>query len=220
MSANPNTSNPWSSQQAYLLATVCLLLGTAGGWLFRGSQSPLNAASATASAPAMNSIADTQPTPEQMKKMADTQAAPLVEKLKASPNDPDLLAKIGNLYYDVQSYPTAIDYYQRSLELQPANAGVRTDLATAYWYVGNPDTAIKEFHKALSYEPNKANTLFNLGVVQWQGKMDIKAAVASWKKLLATNPNYEGKDKVLQLIAQAEKHSSVKPGTPAKPLPN
>ena len=219
MSANTSTSNTWSSQQAYLLAIVCLLLGTAGGWLFRGSQSPATAP-ATASAPAMSSIADSQPTPEQMKKMADTQAAPLMEKLKASPNDPDLLAKIGNVYYDVQSYPMAIDYYQRSLELQPANAAVRTDLATAYWYVGNPDTAVKEFNKALSYEPNKANTLFNLGVVQWQGKMDIKGAVASWRKLLATNPNYEGKDKVLELIAQAEKHSSVKPGTAAKPLPN
>jgi cytochrome c-type biogenesis protein CcmH/NrfG len=219
MPANTSTSNTWSSQQAYLLAIVCLLLGTAGGWLFRGSQSPATAA-ATASAPAMSSIADSQPTPEQMKKMADTQAAPLMEKLKASPNDPDLLAKIGNVYYDVQSYSMAIDYYQRSLELQPANAAVRTDLATAYWYVGNPDTAVKEFNKALSYEPNKANTLFNLGVVQWQGKMDIKEAVASWRKLLATNPNYEGKDKVLELIAQAEKHSSVKPGTPAKPLPN
>jgi hypothetical protein len=43
--------------------------------------------------------------------------------------------------------------------------------------------------------------------------MDIEKAVATWKKLLDTNPNYEGKDKVLQLIAQAQKHSSIRPGT-------
>ena len=36
--------------------------------------------------------------------------------------------------------------------------------------------------------------------------------------LYTSNPNYEGKDKVLELMAQAKKHSSVKPGTPAKPL--
>jgi cytochrome c-type biogenesis protein CcmH/NrfG len=48
--------------------------------------------------------------------------------------------------------------------------------------------------------------------------MDIDKAVATWQKLLDTNPNYEGKDKVLELIAQAKKHSGVKPGTPAKPL--
>lgn len=220
MSEPRNTT--WSSQQAYALAIVCLLLGTAGGWLFRGSQSPAaaNAPANAAGTPSLNGIENSQPTPDQLKKMADTQAAPLIEKLKSSPNDPELLAKIGNIYYDVQAYSTAIDYYQLALQAKPADASIRTDLATAYWYLGNADTAIKEFNKALTYEPNKANTLFNLGVVQWQGKMDIKAAVASWHKLLATNPNYENKDKVLQLIAQAEKHSSVKPGTPAKPLPN
>jgi len=69
-------------------------------------------------------------------------------------------------------------------------------MATAYWYSGNPDAAIEEFQKSLTYEPNKASTLFNLGIVEWQGKMDITKAVATWQKLLDTNPNYEGKDKV------------------------
>src|SRR5208283_3468613 len=95
-----------------------------------------------------------------------------------------------------QLYPTAIDYYQRALKIEPANTGVRTDMATAIWYTGNADGAIAEFQKSLSYEPNKANTLFNLGVVEWQGKMDIDKAVAAWQKLLATNPNYEEKAKV------------------------
>ena len=129
-----------------------------------------------------------------------------------------LLQNIGNIYYDAQLFPTAIDYYQRALKAEPANTGVRTDMATAYWYTGDADTAIAEFQKSLSYEPTKANTLFNLGIVEWQGKMDIDKATAAWQKLLDTNPNYEAKDKVLELMAQAKKHSGVKPGTPAKPL--
>ena len=153
-----------------------------------------------------------------MQQMADTQAAPLIEKLKADPTNAGLLANIGNVYYDARLFPTAIDYYQRALQSEPANTGVRTDMATAYWYIGNADAAIAEFQKSLSYEPNKPNTLFNLGIVEWQGKMDIDNAVATWQKLLDTNPNYEGKDKVLELIAQAKKHSGVKPGMPAKPL--
>ncbi len=211
----------WTTFQAYILAVICLLVGIAGGWLFRGSQSPaLPPETANAAAPAgMGAGMGSQPTPEQMRTMADTQAAPLIEKLKSDPSNPDLLASIGNVYYDTQQFPTAIDYYQRSLKVQPANAGVRTDMATAFWYTGNADTAIAEFNKALSYEPNKANALFNLGIVEWQGKMDINGAVATWQKLLDTNPNYENKQKVLDLIAQAKKHSGVKPGTPAKPLP-
>jgi len=212
----------WTSVQAYTLAVICLLVGIAGGWFIRGSQSPaaVAAGTATASAPAMGSPnAGVQtPTPAEMQKMTDTHAGPLIEKLKADPANAGLLENIGNIYYDAQQFPTAIDYYQRALKAEPANTGVRTDMATAYWYTGNADTAIAEFQKSLAYEPNKANTLFNLGIVEWQGKMDIDKAVAAWQKLLDTNPNYEGKDKVLELMTQAKKHSGVKPGTPAKPL--
>jgi cytochrome c-type biogenesis protein CcmH/NrfG len=218
------TSTEWTSTQAYTVAVICLLVGIAGGWLIHGSQppavtGPAEAASAPASAETGASTASQMPAPARLKEMADTQTAPLVERLKSDPNNTDLLANIGNIYYDAQQYPTAIEYYQRALTAQPENTDLRTDMATAYWYTGNPDTAIAEFKKALSYEPNKANTLFNLGIVQWQGKMDAASALATWQKLLDTNPNYEGKEKVLDLMAQAKQHSGIKPGTTAKPLP-
>ena len=216
-----NTIEQWTSVQAYVLAVICLLVGIAGGWFIRGSQSPTEAATVPAGTSAVASPgaeASAQPTPAQMQKMADTQAAPLIEKLKTDPNNADLLQSIGNVYYDAQLFPAAIDYYHRALKVQPANTGVRTDMATAYWYTGDADTAIAEFQKSLTYDPNKANTLFNLGIVEWQGKMDIDKATATWQKLLDTNPNYDGKDKVLELMAQAKKHSGVKPGTQAKSL--
>jgi len=225
MSQNRNSSSTeqWTSVQAYTLAVVCLLFGIAGGWFIRGSQArgpEAGVTSSAATAPGTgNSGAEPQPSADQMKKMADTQAAPLLEKLKADPDNPELLANIGNIYYDTQQYPTAIDFYQRALKGQPSNASIRTDMATAYWYSGNPDTAIVEFNKVLSYQPNSANALFNLGIVKWQGKMDVQGAVAAWQKLLDTNPTYEGREKVQQLIAQAKKHTDLKPGTPVKPLP-
>ena len=159
------------------------------------------------------------PSVEELKKMADVQAAPLIEKLKSDPNNPELLSNIGNFYYDARQYATAVNYYQQSLKLQPANVNVRTDMATAYFYAGDADSAIAELKKSLSYEPTKPNTLLNLGIVEWQGKMDINAAVATWQKLLDTNPNYPDKDKVQQLIAQAKKHEGVKAGTKAGALP-
>ena len=144
--------------------------------------------------------------------MADKQAAPLVEQLKADPGNARLLAQIGNTYYDTQQYPSAIDYYQRTLQVAPKDASVRTDMATAFWYTGNADTAIAEFNRALGDEPNKPNALFNLGVVQWQGKMDVKGALATWQRLLDTNPNYDGRAKVLELMEQVNKHAGLSPG--------
>jgi cytochrome c-type biogenesis protein CcmH/NrfG len=215
-----STSSRWTTLQAYTLAAVCLLLGIVGGWLFRGAKSPAAPppSAAETAAPQSSSATNAQPTPEQMKAMGDAQARPLLEKLKSTPNDFELLAGIGNIYYDTQQYAIAINYYQQALKVQPENAAVRTDMGTSYWFSGDADTAIEEFKKSLSYDPNRANTLFNLGIVQWQGKMDVEGAIATWQKLLATNPNYVGKDKVLQLIAEAKKHSGVKPGTQAKPL--
>ena len=210
-----NVSVNWTSTQAFAVALISLVLGLAGGWFIRKSFVPAPAATAgispAASAgnppPAPLGPLAIMPTPDQLKKMADTQAAPLLDSLKSDPNNPDLLARIGNIYYDVKQYPTAIDYYERSLKLQPANAAVRTDMATAYWYSGNADTALAEFNKALTYEPNKANTLFNLGIVKWQSKNDAAGAIAVWQKLLDTNPNYEARDKVRQMIDQAKSGS-------------
>jgi cytochrome c-type biogenesis protein CcmH/NrfG len=215
----PSTSQ-WTSVQAYTLSVICLLIGIAGGWFIRGSQAPAagGPVESAAAAPARMSGQPT-PSPAQMKQMADTQAAPLLEKLKTDANNAGLLAEIGNVYYDTRQYPIAIDYYRQALKIAPGNASVRTDLGTAMWYLGNADGAIVEFNQALQYEPNKANALFNLGIVKWQGKMDVEGAVAAWQKLLTTNPNYEAKDKVEQLMAQAKKHANVKPGTPAKALP-
>jgi len=152
--SNRATANEqWTSVHSYILAAICLLAGIVGGWLIRGLQIPRDTSSqpATASVPAgMPGMPASQvPTPAQMQHMADTQVAPLLEKLKSDPNNVDLLANIGNVYYDAQLFPSAIEYYQRALKIQPSNTSIRTDMATAYWYVGKADDAIAEFNKSL-----------------------------------------------------------------------
>ncbi|HEX6907785.1 MAG TPA: tetratricopeptide repeat protein, partial [Terriglobales bacterium] len=77
----------------------------------------------------------------------------------------------------------------------------------AYWYSGNADKAIAEFNQALKYNPTHPGTLFNMGVVKWQGKMDPAGAVQAWERLLQTNPNYQQKQQVLDLIAKAKQHA-------------
>ena len=211
-------STDWTSTQTYVLAVVCLLVGVVVGYLLRGS-GPAQGSAAVAQnqanqlpEAASKMMGANQVTPEQLKHMADQQAAPLVSQLKAKPTDPVLLAQIGNVYYDAQQFKDAIDYYARSLQADPKNTNIRTDMATAYWYLGDPDRAIAEFDRVLKQEPNKPNALFNRGVVRWQGKMDIKGAVADWEALLKADPNYPERPKVEQMIAQAKQHENIKPG--------
>jgi tetratricopeptide (TPR) repeat protein len=208
-------------ERALILSVVCVALGIAGGWFIRGLQVPAvsESAKAASGSPLAGSAvapAPQAPSPAQLKSMADAQAAPLIERLKSDSSNPDLLVAIGNVYYDAQQYPAAVDFYGRALNAKPSEASVRTDMATAYWYMGNADRAIAEFNQALTYAPTNPNTLFNRGLVKWQGKKDIDGAVADWKKLLATNPNYEGKDKVEQMMAQAQGQAAADQGMKAK----
>ena len=206
MDKNKSPRKRWTAQHALLLMAACLMAGVAGGWAVRGarlSAQPDSAkASVTPQAASTGAPPSAQaPSPDQLKAAADNQAAPMIAKLNADPENLELLTSIGNTYYDAQQYPVPVDDYGRALQIKPSDAAVRTDMATAYWYLGKTDAAIAEFSKALTYAPTNPNTLFNLGLVKWQGKHDSTGAIADWKKLLATNPNYEAKDKVEQMLS-------------------
>ena len=212
-STNKTAGMEWTVQHAILFAALCLAAGIVGGWGIRAARGPVATApvaAAPTSAPAAAPPAAAQqvPNPAQIKQMADEQAEPLIEKLAANPGNAELLTNIGNLYYDAHQYPIAVDYYTRALKTTPTNAAVRTDMATAYWFMGNADTALAEFNKALADAPANPNTLFNRGLVRWQGKKDAAGAIADWEKLLATDPNYDGRAQVEQMMADARKYAA------------
>jgi cytochrome c-type biogenesis protein CcmH/NrfG len=217
MANSAQTQNQnWTSTQAYVLAVICFVVGIAIGYLVRGSGSTTQpATAATASTPTDMGNAGAmgpgqlQAIPQQQS--PDVVAAavkPLIEALKSNPNDFDKLVQVGNMYYDANVYPEAITYYTRAVKISP-DPNVLTDLGTAYFYTGDSSTALSKFNEALKQDPKLANALFNTGIVKWQGLKDPKGAIEVWEKLLKENPNYEGKDKVKELIERAKAHGSM-----------
>ena len=204
-----NQNGKWQSWQVYVMAAVCLLVGVMVGYFVRGSAPVATTqASGTQSAPATAAAPHQQmPTLDDMKRMADKQAEPLLTKLKTDPNNADLLNQVGNIYRMTHQFQTAATYYQKSLDLNPKNVGPRTDLASCLYYQGDVDGAIAQLEKSLTYDPKHAGTLLNLGLILWKGKNDAVGAVASWQKLLKLYPNYEHKDTVEKLIAEAKTHT-------------
>ena len=198
----------WTSVQVYMMSAICLLLGIAVGYLVRGpGQAVTPMAQASAAAP----DASAPPSPEMMKRMAEIKAQPLLTQLAADPNNPELLAQIGNIYYDTQNFSEAVGYYKKSLALKE-DPNVRTDMGTAYFYAGDADTALAEFAQTLKAHPNFENALFNTGMVKFQAKMDVKGAVAAWEQVLKVNPNAARRAEIEKMIAEARQHENVKPG--------
>ena len=212
--ANEPTTQPaavsaWQAKQVYAMAAICLVVGLAIGYLFRGSQSPAAPAQPTAQAEAATPaghMAGNMPSLEQMKQMADKKAAPLLEKLKGDPNNSDLLIQVGNIYKSTHQFKEAGDYYGRVVQADPKNVAIRTELASCLYYNGDVDGAISQLQQALHYDPKDANSLFNLGMIKWQGKQDSKGAVAAWQELLKSNPQLsaERKATVQKLMADVQ----------------
>ena len=196
----PATPAAWTGTQAYLLASFCLVLGVALGYLFRGSASSAPQAAAATQSTGVRAD-NTQAALQQS-------VAPLLDAVNRNPADYEALVKLGDLYYDGQQFPDAIQYYERAIVIHPEDPDVRTDLGTAYWYTGNADKALAEMEISLKYKPGHPQTLFNLGWVKWQGKADAKGAVAAWEKLLKANPDYPQKQQVERNIAKAKEHAA------------
>jgi cytochrome c-type biogenesis protein CcmH/NrfG len=203
-SRNSSTGLPGLSMRipAWLVAVLILALGVAVGYLFRGSSS--GAASATsinANAPSATSQSQTR---------GDAAIQPLLDRLRQDSNNPQLLVNIGNQYYDNHDWSKAVEYYRRSLQIEPEDVDVRTDMGTAIWYGGDPQGAIREYEAALEFQPDYPQTLFNMGIVEWQGEHDDRAALKSWQTLLQQHPEYPDRQKAEQLMqkVQAEMQQS------------
>ena len=213
MASEPNTGTTavsgWQTKQAYAMAVICLVVGLAIGYLFRGSQSPAApaqpAANAQPAAPAGH-MGGNRPSLEQMKQMADKKAAPLLEKLKGNPNNSDLLIQVAKIYLATHQFKEAASYYDKSVQADPKNIANRTSLASCLYYSGDVDGAIKQLEQALHYDPKDADSLFNLGMIKWQGKQDEKGALAAWQQLLKSNPQLSAdrKAQVQKLMADVQ----------------
>ncbi len=197
---NESTEKTWTSREAYLLAMVTLFCGLIIGYLFHGSSTAPDTATAATPAPSTVPATPSLQSPEQLNVMVQ----PLLEASKARPNDPGPLVELGNTYYDHQFFTEAIKYYEKALVLKPGDANVRTDMATAMFYSGSAQRAVTELEKVLKDNPTHANALFNLGVVKRDGLEDPKGAAATWERLLSTNPDYPQKEKVRDMIAKAK----------------
>jgi cytochrome c-type biogenesis protein CcmH/NrfG len=178
---HPTGGPVWRPQQVYTMAVVCLLVGLALGYLFRGSQSlaPAKPQAADTQPAAMPGTAGGQmPSLEDMRAMADEKAAPLLEKLKGNPRNSDLLTQLGNIYKAAHQFKDAAGYYDKALQVDPKNVGIRTEMASCLYYNGDVEAAISQLQQGLHYDPKDANSLFNLGMIKWKGKQDSEGALA------------------------------------------
>lgn len=206
---------PLPATQVYGAAALCLVVGLIGGYALRGWHAPGTVApgsSVVSTAAAMGR--GHVPSLDEMKQIADKQAAPLLEKLKADPNNSTLLVQVGGIYHASHQFSAATAYFSRAAQADPSNVAIRSKLAASLYRGGDADGAIVQLNQALHYAPTDANSLFNLGLIRWEGKHDAPGAITAWQQLLKFNPGLSAdrKSTVEHLIAEVKASETAQPG--------
>jgi cytochrome c-type biogenesis protein CcmH/NrfG len=123
--------------------------------------------------------------------LSDEQAARLFElerKAEATPDNPDIWAEIGHIYFDGGNAEKAIEAYEKSLAIAPDNANVLTDLGVMYRRNGKPEMAVAQFDKAIAADASHQVSRFNKGIVLIHDLKDLDGGIAAWESLLEVNP--------------------------------
>jgi cytochrome c-type biogenesis protein CcmH len=203
----------WNSAKAYTMAVISLILGLVVGYLMNspGETRSTVPGAAIAQRPVPGGGKGTMPSADDLKRMADKQVAPMLAELQKNPKDADLLSKIGQSYLAAQQFQTAQQYLEQSVALK-ANPETLNALSFVYYSLGDVDKAIETLNRALKIDPKDPKILFNLGMFQWHGKSDPKAAIAAWQTFVKANPNDPKRPEVEKMIAQAKQHLNLPPG--------
>ena len=171
--------------ESIVFAVTGTFFGLIVGWIIGTQQGGVRPAgvpqpaATTAPAPA----AATRPM------LDESQVNALRNIAERDPKNVESRVNLGNLYFDAERFPEAIQWYEAAFALNPNDPNVSTDLGVSYYYLGQPDQALAAFERSLKIDPKHTKTWLNLGVVRAFGKQDLAGAVAAWEEVIRIAPD-------------------------------
>ncbi len=174
----------------FFIAGLCF--GVAAGYfVFRavlppGSPAEVVASSRTSTASTIGLDSESEFPP-----LDESQVRELEAGADASPDDPKLAARVGEVYMDAGQFADAVPWLEKAVELGPRDVHVRNHLALSYLNQGNMDGAVGSFEQTLAIDPNHPPSLLGLGRIKLYLQQDIDGGLAMWQKLMAVAPSSE-----------------------------
>jgi tetratricopeptide (TPR) repeat protein len=108
---------------------------------------------------------------------------------KIAPHRQDVYENLGNIYRDMPDFNKAIEYYNRSIELDPDYAPAYANRGVAYQMNGHTGNALKDFSRALELEPTHPEALFSRASMFIDGG-HLDAALVDLNQLILVEPNF------------------------------
>jgi len=175
-----------------LLAASLFLLGCEGG--NNGASAPAQQAQ-----PAMQASMPGQDTAIEMLKI----------RLFDDPENGDLLAKLGDAYFEQRRFSEAIPIYERAVLFEPKNYDALNDLGLSYHYTGNTEAALDALDRSAAANPNYKFARLSKGYVLLSlGRYD--EAEAPLRKAQELDPNGGVGKEAGRMLMQVEEMRAAK----------
>jgi cytochrome c-type biogenesis protein CcmH/NrfG len=127
----------------------------------------------------------------------------VLRELEKDPENPKMLAVLGNLYYDREDWDRAIAAYEKARRKAPKDPNLLSDLGAAYRNRGEFRMAESVFNKAREADPDHWQSLVNLTLLAAFDVRDGPAAkrhLAELKRRFPGIPNLEGVEKQIATL--------------------
>ena len=98
--------------------------------------------------------------------------------------------RIGEAFFKMQDYPSAIQYLERACALHPYDLDFQEKRGTAYVYLGQMDKAAAAYEFVIAEQPKRPVALCNLGYTKVLAGQ-IQAGNQLYDQALALDPDYE-----------------------------
>ncbi|MCD6163028.1 MAG: tetratricopeptide repeat protein [candidate division Zixibacteria bacterium] len=131
----------------------------------------------------------------------------LQDSLRQDSANIEIIIRIANGYFDLDQYQSAIEYYEKALEIQPDRPLVLTDCAIMYYHLGKNDTALEYLNKAINLKSDLAQAYFNKGLILMTADNNPKAALAVWREYIDIAPESEYAKMMIKRIEAIESGS-------------
>jgi len=169
-----------------LIVVIAVVVG-AGGYMF-GSRKK-----APVTVPATQEQAAVAPTngghpPANFPTNYNEVLADLNARLEKEPDNWELHASIGDIYFDMKRFNEAIGYYKKAIEMNPEDADSYNDIALASHYTGNTLEGLRYAEEGLKVDPGYQRIWLTKGFLLAYGLGKREEAVAAWDKAIAIDP--------------------------------
>lgn len=114
----------------------------------------------------------------------------LLKAQEIDKRNPSILYSIGTINMNLKKYDTAIEYFERALEIYPKYADAHNNLGNIYLNKKNLDLAISNYEAAIKIDPNHYKAIYNVGLI-YQQKNDFIKATEFFERALEINPNHK-----------------------------